>query len=82
MAKGREKWERKTQNAGEKWKANTSGKGANLRDGLSRAGFNAGPQFMASWEAGVAAVSASDFNSAIQGKGAKWEANTAAGIAR
>lgn len=82
MAKGREKWERKTANAGSKWKANTSGKGEALRAGLQRAGFSAGPQFMSSWESGVSAVSAADFDSAIAGKGAKWETNTAAGIAR
>lgn len=76
LAAAQRKWERKTANAGEKWKANTSGKGQYLREA------GAGPQTVAAWEAGVSAISASDFQNKVSGRGEKWARNTAAGWAR
>ena len=82
IEQGQAKWERKMSNAGEKWKASVSGKSAALAEGLRNAGFSPGPQFLASWQAGVDGTSAQDFQSNVSGKGAKWAANTQAGISR
>lgn len=77
---GMAKWERRTANAGSKWKANTNA--ANLRAGLQAAGFSPGPEFMRAYEEGIGAVSAEDFNNSIRGKAAKWRENTVRGISR
>ena len=82
LEQGRAKWERKTQNAGSKWKDGVSGKEGALAEGLSAAGLPPGPQFLQAWSSGVGAVSAQDFQSSIAGKGQKWADNTRAGISR
>ncbi len=83
VAQGQAKWERKTANAGDKWKQSVAGAGSRYASGLSEsAGAPVGPQTMSSWEQGVGAVSAGDFNASISGKGSKWAENFRRGISR
>lgn len=82
IATGQAKWERKTANAGDKWKQATSGAGQRYAQGLANAGAPPGPQTISAWEQGVGATSASDFQSAISGKGAKWAENFRRGVSR
>ena len=78
----RAKWERKTQNAGAKWQDRTRGAGGRLSEGLRALGVSPGPQFMAAWESGVGAVSATDFQQSISGKGEKLIRNFVDGVSR
>lgn len=70
LASAEAKYERNTANAGQKWK-----------EAVSRGDYCGGmTQFLgvrpnrmcADWTQGVAAVSASDFQASVSGKGAKW----------
>lgn len=79
---GRAKWERKMQNAGEKWKQAVSGKSEALAEGLRAAGASPGPQFLSAWSAGVDGTSAADFQNSVSGKGDKWQRNFLAGVSR
>jgi hypothetical protein len=75
------KWERKTANAGPKWKAAVTGKGAEYAAGIQRfLGAPPSATVVNSYEQGVAAVTAQDFQNAIAGKGAKWAENTRRGL--
>jgi hypothetical protein len=75
------KWERKTANAGAKWKAKTTGKGGEYSAGIQRfLGVAPSATVVSSYEQGVAAVSAQDFQNAIAGKGAKWAENYRIGM--
>lgn len=72
MAKA--KWARKMAVAGERWKSGVTGKGAEYCSGVA-AFLGVGtcaPDKRAAFEAGVNAVSASDFQSAVAGKEEKW----------
>jgi hypothetical protein len=77
---GERKWERKTANAGQKWKADTTSGStpcAGLREEYGVTSCNIDQ----AWRAGVDAVSASDFQASINGKGSKWLRNYLRGIA-
>lgn len=83
LAQGTSKWERKTANVGDKWKQGVTGAGSRYAQGLSEsAGSPVGPMTLSAWEQGVGAVSASDFNASISGKGSKWAENFRRGISR
>lgn len=73
-----QKWERKTQSAGSRWKEATTGAGSRYCEGLQAFLGHAAPQACSAYTAGVGAVSASDFQSAIAGGGARY----AAGLSR
>lgn len=75
-----QKWTRKTQNAGQKWKADVSSGEtpcAGLRQEYGISDCNIDP----AWRQGVDAVSASDFQASVNGKGPKWLNNYLRGIA-
>jgi hypothetical protein len=75
-----QKWERKTAQAGAKWKAAVS----NGRSPCQRLREEYGIQncnIDQAWRAGVDAVTAGDFQSAISGKGPKWMENYVRGLA-
>lgn len=77
------KWERKTQGAGERWKAGVSGKEAEYCRGLAKFGVSEAEclaKIGRRWSAGVGAVSPSGFQAAIAGKGAKWASGFQAGL--
>jgi hypothetical protein len=82
IAQGQAKWERKTGNAGDKWKQAVSGAGGAYARGLAEAGAPPGPQTVSAWEQGTSAVRAGDFQQAISGKGSKWAENFRRGVAR
>lgn len=71
-----EKWARKMANAGGKWAAATTGEGGRMCAGVANfigqpaPGCNA-----AGYDAGVQAVGAAGFQSAVQGKQNKWADN-------
>lgn len=70
------KWERKTAGAGGRWKAGTQGAGGRWAAGMGQfLGSSVGGQHVGAYEAGVNAVSASDFEQSIAGKGSKWAEN-------
>lgn len=73
----KKKWERKMANAGRKWKANVSGKDADYKKGIAEfLGVSpdaVNPDVVSSWREGVDLVTESDFQSAVSGKGDKWE---------
>lgn len=78
------KWERKTARAGEKWKAGVSGKASEYCKGLAEKLGVSYEACMAnvgrSWTEGTEAVGASEFQSAIAGKGTKWAEKLRRGI--
>ena len=75
------KWERKTANAGPKWKAATTAKGSEYSAGVQRfLGVAPSAAVVAAYEQGIAAVSAEDFQRSISGKGTKWAENTRRGF--
>ncbi len=78
----RQKWERKTAGAGEKWKTNVSSAAGKFAAGVTAVAGACGPQMRGSWEQGVGAVSAAEFNAAISGKGQKWADNYRAGCSK
>jgi hypothetical protein len=83
LAQGQANWERKTANAGDRWKQGVAGGGARFQKGLSESvGGQVGPQTVGAWESGVNSVSASDFQSSISGKGSKWAENLRRGVSR
>ncbi len=76
LAQGEAKWSRKTAQAGENWKRGTAGAGQRYSQGL--AGTLGGPpsgHIVQSYESGIGAVSAADFQQAVAGKGTKWAEN-------
>lgn len=75
----RQKWERKTGNAGEKWAGAKGRMSANFR---GPEGMSPGPLTKAAYDAGIGAVSAGDFQASVSGKGGKWEENFRAGFSR
>lgn len=84
LERARAKWERRTAGAGEKWKRGMSGAQSRYCKGLSeKLGVsyeacmaNAGRSF----GEGTGAISASDFQSAVSGKGSKWAEGVRRGI--
>jgi len=75
----RAKWEAKTQNAGAKWKRNTVNAAPKFQQGIADF-FQVSPgavntEVVANYGAGVGRVSEADFQSAVAGKGDKWERN-------
>ena len=75
LASAEQKWTRKTQDAGSRWASATMGKGAAYCAGMQR--FLGGPVPgcpAGAYDQGVAAVGASGFQQAVQGKGNKWAA--------
>lgn len=83
MVDAQAKWERKTANAGAKWKAMVEGKGQEYAEGLSRSleGASVGPMTRAAWEEGIRETSAEDFQRSIAGKGRKYIENLKRAIA-
>jgi hypothetical protein len=79
---GRQKWEAKMQTAGQKWDAAKSYMPQNWAEGLRAAGASPGPLTSRAYQEGISRISASDFQSAVSGKGDKWERNFLAGISR
>ena len=86
IADARQKWEAKTATAGQKWKDGVS-KAEALSDYQKNLCAFVGDPSGAScsalasrWQAGVQRVGAGQFQSAIAGKGAKWEDKTRRGI--
>ncbi|MBF6555491.1 MAG: hypothetical protein IVW52_04865 [Acidimicrobiales bacterium] len=68
-----EKWSRKTANAGAKWKAALdSGAASRYCTGLQEFLGHSAPMACAAYGAGISAVSASDFQSAVSGKAGKY----------
>lgn len=82
VASGQAKWEAKMQDAGAAWKAGLAGAEARWAAGLSAAGAPPGPISSQHYSAGIARVSAADFQAAVSGKGAKWAENFRRGIGR
>lgn len=72
----RVKWERKTANAGSNWKRGVQGQGGAFQRGLAEfLGATPRADIVSSWESGVGAVSAEDFQRSISGKGGKYAEN-------
>jgi hypothetical protein len=70
------KWARKTSGAGAKWKsALDAGAASRYCTGLQEFLGHSAPQACAAYNAGISAVSASDFQSAIAGKEGKYSAS-------
>lgn len=70
-----EKWNRKMQNAGQKWFNDTVGKGSEYCEGMAQFFQQPIPGCPAKAQAfdnGVQAIGAQGFQAAVQGKGAKW----------
>lgn len=84
IQRAQQKWERKTANAGEKWKAGVSGKASEYCKGLSEKLGVSYEACMAkagrSWGEGTGAVGAGEFQSAVSGKGSKWAEKFRRGI--
>lgn len=82
IQESQEKWERKTAGAGSKWKANVQGKRseweAEMADflGVSTDQITKGDE----WETEVNAVSSSEFQNSISGKGDKWARRVREGL--
>ncbi len=76
-----QKWVRKTANAGEKWKADVSS-GETPCAGLRQEYGVSNCNIDNAWRQGVDAVSASDFQASIQGKGGKWLQNYLRGLSQ
>lgn len=75
IAYAADKWARKTSNAGAKWKsALDSGASARYCTGLQEFLGHSAPQACGAYNAGISAVSASDFQSAVAGKAGKYSA--------
>lgn len=76
IERARAKWERKTAQAGERWKAGVTGKASEYCKALAQKfGVSEGACMAAAgrrWQEGVGAVTPSEFQSAVAGKGAKW----------
>jgi hypothetical protein len=72
LATAQAKWERKTAAAGDKWKRRTTGREADYCKGFSDFVGHPLTEVCANYAAGVNAVSAADYNTAVAGKGAKW----------
>jgi hypothetical protein len=70
MAK--EKWARKTEGAGSRWKTGVTGKRGLYADGLRAFAGGVGTTLPSHWEDGVNSVSAEQFSSAIAGKEGKY----------
>jgi hypothetical protein len=69
------KWARKTSGAGAKWRAALdAGAASRYCTGLQEFLGHSAPQACAAYNAGIAAVSASDFQSAVSGKEGKYSA--------
>jgi hypothetical protein len=77
---GQRKWERKTANAGSKWKGRVSAE--KTAAGLRAIGVTPGPSYMAALSAGLSATSADDFQKSISGKGTKWRENFVSGVSQ
>lgn len=75
-----QKWGRKTANAGGKWKANTTSGSTPCRGLQEKYGVGS-CSIDGAWQAGVSAVSASDFDGAVRGKEQKWLNGFLRGIA-
>lgn len=82
MQSAQAKWEAKTQDAGSKWKAGLAGAEQRWAAGLSAFGAAPGPLTSQAYSAGIARVSASEFQQSIAGKGSKWAENFRRGISR
>lgn len=77
----RRKWERKTENAGRKWESaidetSQSDWASEVADFLGVSEGEVTPD----WKDGVENVSASEFQSSVEGKADKWERNTRRGL--
>lgn len=72
LAYATQKWERKTANAGGRWKAAVEGAGSRYCEGFQQFLGHPAPQACAAFTAGVGAVSAAEFQGAIAGKGGKY----------
>lgn len=73
LEQGRAKWARKMGRAGPNWKAGVSGKSGAYGEGLSQSvGAPVSPAVVSSWQEGVDAVSAEQFQQAVTGKDRKW----------
>jgi len=75
------KWSRKTSGKGDKWKREVKGKGSDVCAGLMKIEGIESCGIADDYDREVAKVSASDFNSAIEGKKDKWKRNFKSGIA-
>ena len=73
IAYAADKWARKTANAGSKWKAALdSGASSRYCTGLQSFIGHAAPQACGAYNAGIASVSASDFQASVTGKAGKY----------
>lgn len=77
LESARQKWERKTANAGEKWKAATLGKEDAWCRGVAQflGTGTCDPAARQRFAQGVSAITAADFQARIAGKGDKWAEN-------
>jgi hypothetical protein len=77
----KEKWARKTADAGRKWKAGVTGKEDEYAKGIGLfAGVSAGSTMRSNYAKGVGAVSESQFAEAVRGKQDKWASRLAEAI--
>lgn len=80
--RARENWERKTRNAGNKWKDAVQGRQGDYERGVAEflgvdeAQVTTGGR----WNDGVNSVSAGEFQQSVDGKGDKWERNVRRGL--
>lgn len=66
------KWERKTSGKGSKWKERTTAAKSRASDNMAKFVGHPVPEWSSAYSSGVDGVSASDFESAIRGKGEDW----------
>lgn len=70
LESAKRKWERKTANAGPKWKASVTKE--KYMAGMDEFGTPVGPMTGQNYADGVGEISAAEFQAAITGKGEKW----------
>lgn len=84
LQQGQDNWERKMQNAGQKWKDRVQGQQNEYESGVADfLGVSEGEVSTGSdWSSGVDSVSASEFQNSVEGKGDKWARNVRDGLTR
>lgn len=80
LESAKKKWERKMAAAGERWKRAISPE--KYAKGLAEFGTPVGPETLRSYTEGVNAVTPSEFQAAVAGKGEKWATRLKEAVAR
>ena len=82
LDRARDKWERKTSGAGQRWRDAVEGRQSDYEQGVADF-LGVSPDQIttgSTWNQEVQAVSASDYDAAVQGKGQKWAENYRRGV--